>query len=250
MGLKRDLPMQACHRRPEIDARLMGILLKVLADRRVKWGLAGCCILALMGGWIAWRTGVDLAQLGKWWRQLNGFLTANPGALFWALVVLPALPIPTSALLAAAGWVWRDRPAMAVSLCLLAMALNLSWTYWLAARPGRGIAEKFLAAGAIRIPDLPRKDHLKLILIMRLTPGIPFFVQNYLLGFLRPPFVLYLWVSMMCSGVIGTGVVLSAAGLGGGNLQWAILGVSLIVVGGIVTHFVRGWLERRKKTFG
>jgi uncharacterized membrane protein YdjX (TVP38/TMEM64 family) len=228
----------------------MEILLKALADRRVKWGLVGCCVLALAGGWIAWRAGVDLAQVGRWWRQLNEFLTAHPGALFWALVFLPALPIPTSALLFTAGIVWRDRPAMAVSLCLLAMALNLSWTYWLAAGPARGIAEKLLTAGSIRIPDLPRKDHLKLILIMRLTPGLPFFVQNYVLGFLRPPFLLYLGVSMLCSGVIGTGVVLSGAGLGGGNLQWAILGISLIVVGGIVTHFVRAWLAKRKRSAG
>ncbi|MEO8614657.1 MAG: hypothetical protein ABI600_05905, partial [Luteolibacter sp.] len=99
-----------------------------------------------------------------------------------ALVILPGLPIPTSALLLTAGVVWRDQPMMACLLCLLALILNLTWTYWLAAGPARRLVEKMLAATGIQIPDLPRGDHLKLILVMKLTPGIPLFLQNYLLG--------------------------------------------------------------------
>lgn len=226
----------------------MEMIGRILGDKRGRAALAGGVGLAVVGAWIAWRSGLDLAQLKGWWFFLDGYLKTHPAILFWALVLLPALPIPTSALLLTAGFVWGDRPVMAVSLCLLAMAMNVSWTYWLASRPARGWVEKLMAAGSLQIPEVPRGNHLKLILIMRLTPGIPFFVQNYVLGFLRPPFVLYLWVSMLCSGVIGTGVVLSGAGLGGGNLQWAILGISLIVVGGIVTHFVRAWLGKRKRS--
>ncbi|MEO5917106.1 MAG: VTT domain-containing protein [Luteolibacter sp.] len=203
-------------------------------------------MIALVAGWMAWKSGVDLAQLKSLWQRCNAYLARHPAALFWAIVFLPALPIPTSALLFTAGVVWRERPVMACLLCLLAMALNLSWTYWVAARPGRGWVEKFLATGSFRIPDLPRGDHLKLILIMRLTPGFPFFVQNYVLGFMRPPFFLYLPVSLLCSGVIGTGIVLSGVGLADGKLMPALTGISLIVVGAVFTHLVRGWLAKRK----
>ncbi len=206
--------------------------------------LTGIGIGALL---VAWKMGVDLAVLKGLWERCKDYLADHPSALFWAIVFLPALPIPTSALLVTAGIVWRDRPVMACLLCLLAMALNLSWTYWLAARPARGFVEKLIASGSFQIPDLPRGDHLKLILVMRLTPGFPFFVQNYVLGFMRAPFLLYLPVSLLCSGFIGTGVVLGGVGLGGGKLKWAILGISLIVVGGILTHFVRGWLMKRKQ---
>ena len=64
---------------------------------------------------------------------------------------------------------------------------------------------------------------------------------------MRPPFLLYLPVSMLCSGVIGTGVVLSGVGLADGKLIPALTGISLIAVGVILTQVIRGWLAKRKK---
>lgn len=228
----------------------MEMLRKLLLNRRVRIGLACVSGMVLAGGVLAWKAGVDLASLKAMWEQVNAYLVKNPWALFWALVFLPGLPIPTSALLFTAGVVWRERPVMACLLCLLAMLLNLSWTYWLAAGPARRIVEKLLAASSVQIPELPRGDHLKLILVMRLTPGFPFFFQNYLLGFLRAPFLLYLPVSILCSGIIGTGVVLSGVGLADGKLMPAITGVSLIALGAVLTQLVRGWLAKRKRTAG
>lgn len=216
-------------------------------DRRVRIALVGGLALALAGGLLAWRTGVDVATLKDVWRATEAYLKQNSWALFLALVILPGLPVPTSVLMLTAGVVWREQPLMACLLCLLALALNLSWTYWLAAGPARRLVEKLLVASSMRIPELPRGDHLKLILVLRLTPGIPLFFQNYLLGFLRAPFWLYLPVSLLCTGIISTGVVLSGAGLADGQIKWAITGVSLIVLGGVFTHLVRGWLAKRKR---
>lgn len=228
----------------------MNRLRTLLADGRVRLALAAAMALGVAIVWLAWKSGVDTAQLKAWWAVCNAYLREHPAALFWSIVILPGLPVPSSALLVTAGLVWHDRPVMACSLTLLAIALNISWTYWIAARPARGLVEKLIATGSFQIPDLPRGDFLKLILVLRLTPGFPFFLQNYLLGFMRAPFFLYLWVSMLCTGVLGTGVVLGAVGLGGGKLGWAILGVSLIVVGGILTHLLRNWLARRKGKSG
>lgn len=224
----------------------MELLRKLLLHRRVRIAVLGLGGLAVVAVVVAWKMGVDLATLEIWWKQLNDYLTKHPAALFWALVFLPGLPIPTSALLFTAGVVWRDRPVMACLLSMLAITLNLTWTYWLAAGPARRLVEKLLAASEIQIPDLPRGDHLKLILVMKLTPGFPFFIQNYLLGFLRAPFLLYLPISFLCNGIIGTGVVLSGVGLADGKLMPALTGISLIVVGVVLTHSVRGWLAKRK----
>ena len=224
----------------------MDLLRKLLRHRRVRIALVCMTGLALLAAAVAWKMGVDLATLKGRWEQVNAYLVKHPSALFWALVFLPGLPIPTSALLFTAGVVWRDRPVMACLLCLLAMTLNLTWTYWLAAGPARRLVEKMLAASEIKIPDLPRGDHLKLILVMKLTPGFPFFVQNYLLGFLRAPFHLYLPISILCNGIIGTGVVLSGVGLADGKLMPALTGISLIAVGAIFTQMIRGWLAKRK----
>jgi uncharacterized membrane protein YdjX (TVP38/TMEM64 family) len=123
----------------------------------------------------------------------------------------------------------------------------MTWTYWLAAYPARGLMEKLLARSTLRIPKLPKNNHLRALLLLRLTPGIPLFVQNYLLGFFRVPFRLYLPVSMGCSGLIACGIVLSGAGVAGGNFMPAITGVGLIVVGMVVVQMVRQRLVGKNK---
>ena len=190
------------------------------------------CLLTDGGGalLLAWKMGLDGAVLKAAWKETEGFLMARPWFLFAALVLLPALPVPTSALLFLAGTVWRDRPLMACAICLLAMALNMTWTYWAAAGPGRGWVVKLLSVMGFKSPELPKGNDLRVILLMRLTPGFPFFIQNYLLGFFRVPFRLYLPVSVGCSGMISVGVVLSSAGVADGNLVPVISGVALIVV--------------------
>ena len=213
-------------RRGSLPSDIMANLKKILCDRRFH-RLAG--VMAVLGGGailLAWKLGLDAAMLKSAWKQTESFLGQRPWLLFGGLVVLPALPVPTSALLLLAGSVWRDRPVMACALCLLAMALNMTWTYWAAARPGRGLVVKCLAMMGFRVPELPKGNDLRAILLMRLTPGFPFFVQNYLLGFFRVPFRLYLPVSIGCSGMISVGVVLSAAGVADGNLVPMLTGVA------------------------
>lgn len=225
----------------------MDLLRKLLSDRRVRIAMACCAGLGLIAIFLAWRAGYTLADLKGAWESLRDYLSKNPWILFVALVVLPGLPVPLSALLVLAGAVWGKQPLMACSLCLVALALNLTWTYWLAAGPARRLVEKLLKTYAIEIPDLPRGDHLKLILVLKLTPGVPMFFQNYLLGFLRAPFLLYLAVAMLCNGIVGIGIVLSSIGLVGGKMMPALTGISLIAVGVVLTQFVRNWLAKRKK---
>ena len=224
----------------------MDALKKILSDRRFH-RLAGLgLLLGAAAMLLAWRMGVDLAMLKAGWLRAEAFLRERPWWLFAGLVILPGLPVPTSALLVLAGTVWSDRPVAACAICLVAIALNMSWTYWLAARPGRGLVEKLLAAGTLRVPELPRGNHLRLLLVLRLTPGVPLFFQNYLLGFFRVPFALYLPVSLACSGLIACGIVLSGAGVAGGNFMPAITGAGLIVVGLLLVQWVRAKMLRGK----
>ena len=203
-------------------------------------------MVAIACCWLAWKWGVNIGSLKGTWSTLNAYLVQNPGVLFLALVILPGLPIPVSALFFAAGVVWRNEPLMAVFWSMLAISINLTWTYWLAAGPARKMIEKILIYSSIRIPVLPRGDHFKLILLLKLTPGIPFFFQNYLLGVLKAPFMLYLPTSIVCNGIVGVGVVLSGVGVGGGNLKWSIWGISMIFLGAIFIQKIRRWLRQRK----
>lgn len=196
---------------------------------------------------LVWKLGLDVSMLKAAWEETESFLALHPWLLFAGLVILPALPIPTSALLLLAGTVWRERPLMACAFCLLAMALNMSWTYWLAARLGRELVVKLMSMMGFGIPELPKGNDLRAILFIRLTPGFPFFLQNYLLGFFRVPFRLYLLVSMLCNGLFTVGIVLSGVGLGDGKIVPVLSGIGLIVLGVLVTQWVRGWLAGRKE---
>ena len=213
----------------------------------MRWaGLGAALVLALALG-VAWRMGVSLADLRGWWKDLEQWLMQHPWLLFWALVVLPGLPVPTSALLFAAGAVWHEHPLIACLQCMLAMLINMIWTYWLAAGPGRRLIDRILASTRVRIPVLPYGDHLRMILILRLTPGMPMFFQNYILGFLHARFRLYLPVSLVCNGVMASGIVLSGAGLADGRLMPVLAGLSLIVLAIVLTHTLRNWLAKRRK---
>lgn len=221
----------------------MSMVGKLLADRRFhRLALVG---LALGAGalLLAWKLGFDMETAKSAWARIEDFLREHPWCLFAGLVVLPGFPVPTSAILLIVGTVWGERPFMACCISMAAITLNMTWTYWLAARPGRGLVERWLATGAVRIPELPKDNHLRMLLILRLTPGIPFFLQNYLLGFLRVPFRLYLPLSVACNALFTVGFILSAAGIAGGSLKPLISGVGLIVVGVVVVQMIRQRLK-------
>ena len=227
-----------------IGAR-MEFFKRLLSNRRFCLLVAAALLAGMILLLLGWKFGVDGAVLGASWKQLENFLLLRPWLLFAGLVILPALPVPTSALLLLAGTVWRDTPVMACGICLLALGINITWTYWLAAYPGRGMVVKLMAFLGLALPESSKDNHLRLILLVRLTPGFPFFVQNYLLGFFRVPFWLYLPVSLCCSGIISAGVVLSAAGVADGNLVPIFTGVALIVVGFLVVQWIKARILKR-----
>jgi len=156
----------------------MKISKELLRDRRLHRLAGGMLVLCAAAALVAWRMGVDGVMLKSAFDQTKDFLRERPWWLFAGLVILPGLPVPTSALLLLAGTVWGDRPVAACALSLAALAINMSWTYWAAAWPGRGLLEKLLAKSTLRIPELQENNHLRLILVLRLTPGVPLFLQN------------------------------------------------------------------------
>ena len=125
---------------------------QLLLHRYTMIGLFVLLVSGLLAGWLAWKTGINLASLKEVWTVTQAYLTKNPWALFLALVILPGLPVPTSLLMLTAGVVWREQPVMACGLCMLALALNFTWTYWLAAGPARRLVEKLLTATSLKIP--------------------------------------------------------------------------------------------------
>lgn len=217
-----------------------------IASKPWRFAVAGSVVL-LVAGLLAWQAGFDLAAMAAVWEQVEGFLQARPWAMFVALAVLPGLPFPVSALLLASGVAWSDHPVWACGLSLCALAINMSWTYWVAAGPGRRLVEWFMRWTGMKIPDIPGGEHLRLILVLRLTPGIPLFFQNYALGFVRAPFRLYLPLSIVISGVYSSGIVLVGAGVSDGKFLPILTGVGLLVVAVVVTKWLRARVLKRRE---
>jgi uncharacterized membrane protein YdjX (TVP38/TMEM64 family) len=222
-------------------ARLSGIL----ANRRLQYLGLGALLAGVAGILLAWKLGLDGEAVKSTWKGFENFLTPRPWLLFGALVVLPALPIPTGLLLLLAGTVWRDQPVMACMICLVALALNMSWTYWLASGFGRNLIVKLLEWTGMKVPELYEDNQLWVILLVRLTPGFPFFVQNYVLGLLKVPFRLYLGVSLACNGILSVGVVLGAAGLADRNWMPLVAGAAFLVSGLILVQKIRRRIRKR-----
>lgn len=202
-------------------------------------------LAAVVLGFVAWKAGVDRAVVVGWWEAMEAFLRERPLLLFAALVILPGLPVPISALLFLTGTVWDDQPALACFLGLAGLLGNVAWTYAVAAGPGRRLVGKILTVSGIELPGgLDPKYQTRMILILRLTPGVPMFFQNYLLGFLHVKFVLNLVLALVCNGIVACGVILTGAGFSDGISPRVVGGASLIVVGMIVVQLIRGKLRQ------
>lgn len=226
---------------------MLSVLLK---DRRTQIAVGVMALLGVIALVVAWQMGVTIETAKGWVSAGLKFLEHRPVLIFFAIVLLPALPFPVSALLILAGVVYGE--AMGIPLaCLVAylgMLLNASWTYWVARKPGRAFIEGWLSRLSIELPELPKEDHVRLALIMRLTPGVPQFVQNYALGLAKVPFGPYMLVSAPAMAFWTVGFVVSAGAIFKGKFGIAVVGISVIVVAVLLTNMLRRRFGTAPKT--
>jgi uncharacterized membrane protein YdjX (TVP38/TMEM64 family) len=192
------------------------------------------------------RSGWDVADVMGWMRDGKVFLGKHPVWLFAALVVLPGVPFPSSVLFLMAGAVWGGQPLMACGYGLAGLFLNQAWTYALAAGPAHDLVAKVLGRFGWKMPVLKTENVTDTLLVLRLVPGIPLFVQNYLLGLLRVPYGRYAWISLVCNGPAVVGFILAGAGIADGRWRVALLGIAILVLAVVVVRVVR----RKRKIAG
>lgn len=203
--------------------------------------VAGVGFLWMVEAWDFDRT----AAIG--WELLGSIhelLAHYPGWLFLAMVILPGIGVPVSALvlLAAASYTERFGIVLTCAVTLLAVALNMSWTYWLAGNPGQRLLDRIRHRHAERLKAMASANALHVILLFRIMPGIPFVVQNYLLGFLRVPFGLYLGLSSLLQSLFVAALILSGDALFSGRLHHLFLGLSFLAAAFCLVVLVRHFL--------
>ncbi len=124
---------------------------------------------------------------------------AGPLPFFCALAVLPAFGMPALAFTLTAGPLFGKTLGMpaVLALTLAAMTVNMALAWWLARHALRPQVEGLVTRLGHRIPQVPPGDETALIVLLRVTPGVPFFVQNWLMGLAEIPFGKYMAVSCL-----------------------------------------------------
>lgn len=225
-------------KKPSVMAKA---LRKLMAEPKFHIFVGACIVFVLLVVTLCWLTGIKVETLLEGVRWLVERAQESPLWLFAAIAILPALPVPASPFLILAGVVFTPRFGVlgAVLLAIVAMAINMSWTYWVAAGPGRRMVDRLLRWLEIELPTLSRGNAVRLTLLLRVTPGIPFFLHNLILGFLRVPFRIYLLLSIATSSLFTTGFVVFGEGISSGRGKVAMLAISLILVAAVLASFVR-----------
>lgn len=221
----------------------------IIKHPRFPAAVAFLAILGAVFAFIAWKLGVTPANLKEGINVTVNWLEDRPAMIFLAIVILPAAPFPVSVLLLAAGVVYGERfgPINAALLALSAIVLNFSWTYWIARYPARRLVERLIRNFDVRIPTLPDRHVRRFTIIFRITPGIPFFIQNYVLGLAGVPFRIYFIVSLLAQTAWTFGFVISGGAIFEGKAGLAIVGICLLVVATLLTQALRNKLGAREE---
>lgn len=178
--------------------------------------------LGTAAGYYFWKTGFDLeALIGK-------AENTRPEYFFLAMSFLPLVGFPISAFYLFAGIAFYWPSAVALALGAIAMNLLLSYaiTHSLLKKP----LEALLTKAGYTLPKIPRNHQIKTIVLIRLMPIAPFFVQNYLLALGGTHFWPYLLLSIVLQGLIGASIILIGQSLLGSGSQVLILGMATLLL--------------------
>lgn len=168
-----------------------------------------------------------LLQARAWIDATIEYLRLAPAWVFFAaLSILPAVGFPVAPMLIVAGPVYGA--VYGISLSSLALAVNMTFCYWLARFFG-GRVRPWLEKLGYRVPQAPRREEMRLTLLLRLC-GIPLFIQNYVLGLSGVRYPVYMLVSWPVLTLQTIGFVLLGDALFDGQVGGIILAVVVIVV--------------------
>ena len=157
---------------------------------------------------------------------------AGPAVFFVAMALLPAVGFPMIAFTLAAGPVFGPTLGTGgVILCsVAAVVVNLLLTYWLANRALRPLVGRLLTYFDFHLPNGAAGGAWQMALIVRLTPGPPFWVQSYLLGLIKVPLAPYLVVSTFVMTGFIVALVCGGEAITNGDGRRAVAAVGALVV--------------------
>ena len=213
--------------------------LPILKLAIVAVGLAAAAVLVLRG--------VDLRALVQ--RAMDEIHARGPWAFFVAMAILPAVGFPVLAFGLTAGPAFSESLGMptVVACALIAITVNFLFTYALARRALGPILSKLLVRFGYKLPQVEAGDSTDLVMILRLTPGIPFFVQNYLCGIAGVQFRKYFLISCLISLPLNAAVIVFSEAVVKGKGRTIMSAGMLVLAIVAATHLVRKHYAKKQK---
>ncbi len=176
---------------------------------------------------------------------INWLRIAGPWAFFLAMAILPAVGLPLLPFALAAGPAFGPSlgPLHVAFYATVAVAGNVALSYLLARQLIGPQIIRLLERLGYRLPELPAGTAWQAVLMIRLAPGLPFWVQSYLLGLLGVAWVPYFVVSTLVPSFYLTGVIIFGEAIWQGNTQTALIGA---MIAGVAAAAVGFWRRARK----
>lgn len=173
----------------------------------------------------------------------------GPLVFFIAMALLPACGFPVLAFVLTAGPAFSKQlgTPTVIALALTAVTANFLISYALARWALRPFLEKLLTRFGYAVPSVESNDAADLVVIMRLTPGVPFFVQNYMAGLAGLPFGKYVLISCLIVWPFNAATVFFGDAVMKGKGGLALLAFSVLVVAAATTHLLRKHYARKTK---
>jgi uncharacterized membrane protein YdjX (TVP38/TMEM64 family) len=135
-------------------------------------------------------------------------------------------------------------------LSLVAIAVNIALCHVLANRVLRPPLQHLLQRLGYQMPNIATGDVTDLIVLLRVTPGLPFPVQNYLLGLAAVPFLRYLILSCAIAFPLNAAIIFFGKALLQGRGRMAVVGLLLVLALMAGLHLVRRRVQRTAKPGG
>jgi uncharacterized membrane protein YdjX (TVP38/TMEM64 family) len=206
--------------------------------------IGGLAVIAAVAAYFVLR-GLDWSGLFN--MAMGHVRAAGPLVFFVAMGILPAVGAPILAFILTAGPAFGPQLGLGgvLAACAVSHVLSLSIGYWLARRWLRPWLQKFVVRSGHKVPQVVPEDQFEVTLLLRITPGPPFFLQNFLLGLAEIPFPRYLAISWTVIMMHTTGLVVFGKALANGKGREAVLGVSLFVAALLIIHLLRRHYAKR-----
>ncbi len=162
---------------------------------------------------------------------------SEPWVFFTAFVILPLWGFPVFPFYFIAAELYGRVPG--ILLVGTSLMVHLVVVFWIASRLFRGLITNLISRSRYHLPQIPSSEYVKITFVLRITPGIPFFVQNYLLGLGGITFRVFFFVSWPIQFLWGIAFILLGESAFEGNLSIGLMSVCFIIALAIITKIVR-----------